>query len=146
MITWKKKNQWSWTWLTHLEKDFGIHFNQCSSNIRARFNPLKEMEAITPKSILMNARTSIKNHNKAVIKIKFILVFLFYDHSRFKTKSITNYHVFFSKMASGLKINFAKSQIGVVGVQASWIQEVAQLFICLFVCSWYVVEGVKISI
>ena len=36
-------------------------------------------------------------------------------------------------MASGLKINFAKSQIGVVGVQASWIQEVAQLFICLFV-------------
>ena len=48
-------------------EDFGIHFNQWSSNIRAGFNPLKEMEAIKPKSILMNARTSIKNDNKAVI-------------------------------------------------------------------------------
>jgi len=27
-----------WTWLTHLEKDFGIHFNQWSSNIRAGFS------------------------------------------------------------------------------------------------------------
>jgi len=64
--------------------------------VYSKFNPLKEMEAIKPKSILMNAKTFIKNHNKAVIKIKFMLVFLFYDHSRFKTKSITNCHVFFS--------------------------------------------------
>ena len=34
------------------------------------------------------------------------------------------------EMASGLKINFSKSQIGVVGVQASWIQEVAQFLNC----------------
>ena len=34
------------------------------------------------------------------------------------------------QMASGLKINFAKSQIGVVGVQASWIQEVADFLNC----------------
>ena len=25
-----------WTWLRHLEKDFSIHFNQWSSNLRAR--------------------------------------------------------------------------------------------------------------
>ncbi|KAL5154257.1 hypothetical protein HKD37_19G053651 [Glycine soja] len=83
--------------------------------------PLKEQ--FPERQKLMVSGSSIKNHNKAVIKIKFMLVFLFYDHSRFKTKSITNYHVLFSKMALGLKINFAKSQIGVVGVQASWIQE-----------------------
>jgi len=46
------------------------------------------------------------------------------------------------EMASGLKINFAKSQIGVVGVQASWIQEVAQFLNCRhmefsFSLSWY---------
>ena len=27
-----------WTWLTHLEKDFSIHYNQWSSNIRAAFS------------------------------------------------------------------------------------------------------------
>jgi len=34
------------------------------------------------------------------------------------------------EMASGLKINFAKNQIGVVGVQTSWIQEVADFLNC----------------
>ena len=34
------------------------------------------------------------------------------------------------EMASGLKINFAKSQFGVVGVQPNWIQEAAQFLNC----------------
>ena len=34
------------------------------------------------------------------------------------------------EMASGLKIKFAKSQIGVVGVQANWIQEATQFLNC----------------